>query len=745
MKRQEATRYARWSAGVAIAIVLLVVGVYLHRHFSARVARQELPPPVPAAVRQQSAQFTYSKMIGPHALFTVRASRATEYKDQNRSLLEDVVITIHGRTGDRNDTVTARECSYLPKTELIRCKGTVQIDLRNVTTNGEATSVKMRLETRDISFNRKGEEVSTPNDVSLEFPGGKGRGTGLIYDIKTETVKLGRNVQLQIEGDGKGTDEPIAVLASSMEYERRPGVMRMAGPVKASQDGRVCESESLEIELGPDLRPRRALANGGVRFSHAARRRAPSLTAHRMEVDLGAAGDIERVIADGNVHAVQKTSLGRKEFLAQHAQLSLASHHGTTRPRALLATGNVQAEALQEGVSRRLTTEGLQLRFEPVPGHRSVRIASAETTAPGEILTNQPGETDRIQAGKICAVLNSVGRIIQLNGTSNIEASRQVGAGAPEETTAQNLTATFAGARDWTTIEESGEVNLRQGDRRAQADRMIAVRDTNEMSLNGHAVVGDTFSSTSAAHMKIDQTTGALHASGSVISTYLGSVNRQSLNFNREPMHVSADRLEASRTNDHVIYSGHARLWQGDSVIDADAIELWRNENKLEARGNVRGIFLETSGESHAPSGKETGGKSTPTRWQVRAPLLDYWGDAGRVELKGGVQVQSEAGIISSQTMELRLAPRAKTHQLEQATALGNFRIEQNGRVGSAERAVYTADDGKFVLSGGSPTLVDASGNTTTGRELTFFLASDTILVDSEKGSRTITKHRVEK
>jgi hypothetical protein len=58
---------------------------------------------------------------------------------------------------------------------------------------------------------------------------------------------------------------------------------------------------------------------------------------------------------------------------------------------------------------------------------------------------------------------------------------------------------------------------------------------------------------------------------------------------------------------------------------------------------------------------------------------------------------------------------------------------------------VYTAEDRKFVLSGGTPTLYDAEEGTTTGRELTFNLADDTIIVDSEKGSRTLTKHRVEK
>jgi lipopolysaccharide export system protein LptA len=71
--------------------------------------------------------------------------------------------------------------------------------------------------------------------------------------------------------------------------------------------------------------------------------------------------------------------------------------------------------------------------------------------------------------------------------------------------------------------------------------------------------------------------------------------------------------------------------------------------------------------------------------------------------------------------------------------------VRQADRRGTGEQAEYTAADQKFVLSGGQPTFTNASNDTTTGRSLTFFVASDTILVDSQEGVRTITKHRVEK
>jgi len=72
--------------------------------------------------------------------------------------------------------------------------------------------------------------------------------------------------------------------------------------------------------------------------------------------------------------------------------------------------------------------------------------------------------------------------------------------------------------------------------------------------------------------------------------------------------------------------------------------------------------------------------------------------------------------------------------------------VQQGERRGMADQGVYTASDGRYVLSGGDPTIVDAGSDTTTqGHSLTFYVASDTILIDAQAGSKTLTKHRVEK
>jgi len=197
----------------------------------------------------------------------------------------------------------------------------------------------------------------------------------------------------------------------------------------------------------------------------------------------------------------------------------------------------------------------------------------------------------------------------------------------------------------------------------------------------------------------------------------------------------------------------------------------------MKATGKVVAIFPQASSQfAKLPSGpsKPSSGKpslpsseapSGPTLWDIHAPVLTYWSDTGKAHLEGGVTANSQQGSLDSRTLDVFLAsgppaaglpaasgaPTATSQgpsggrQLDRALALGGVVVRQGDRRGTSEQAEYTAADGKFVLSGGNPTLTDAASDTTTGHSLTFFVANDTILIDSQEGLRTLTKHRVEK
>ena len=61
----------------------------------------------------------------------------------------------------------------------------------------------------------------------------------------------------------------------------------------------------------------------------------------------------------------------------------------------------------------------------------------------------------------------------------------------------------------------------------------------------------------------------------------------------------------------------------------------------------------------------------------------------------------------------------------------------------AAERLEYFADEGKFVLTGGSPSIFDAEHGKITGDSLTFYNRDDRVLVEGGNSSPTVTQTRV--
>jgi lipopolysaccharide export system protein LptA len=216
----------------------------------------------------------------------------------------------------------------------------------------------------------------------------------------------------------------------------------------------------------------------------------------------------------------------------------------------------------------------------------------------------------------------------------------------------------------------------------------------------------------------------------------------------------------ADTAHGHAIYSGGGRLWQGPTVIQADTIELDNPTHMLTARGNVRGVFPEAA---WSPSARQTSeqihiqtpiqktsraGNSGTALGHVKGGLLTYWEAESRARIEQDARADSQQGSIQASQIDLYFSSVGMANvnkQLSKAVATGDVAISQQDRRGTSDRAEYTAAEGKFVLSGGNPTLYSSTGDTTTGRQLTFFFADDRIVVDSADGAKTVTLHPVEK
>jgi lipopolysaccharide export system protein LptA len=85
---------------------------------------------------------------------------------------------------------------------------------------------------------------------------------------------------------------------------------------------------------------------------------------------------------------------------------------------------------------------------------------------------------------------------------------------------------------------------------------------------------------------------------------------------------------------------------------------------------------------------------------------------------------------------------------VERIVGTGHVVVEQPGRRGTGTRLVYTASDGRFVLTGDGanpPQVVDSIQGTVTGQVLTFSSQTQAIIVNGTSNDTAVTKTRVQK
>jgi LPS export ABC transporter protein LptC len=806
MRRSEAARYARWSAAIALLLASVTAIVYLRRGWTSHVERKNAPPPAPVDVSRQSAGITFKKFDEQNRIiFTVDASKSTDFKDQDASLLEDVKITIFGQTGDRNDVIHTKSCQYGKENGSITCSGDVQLDLmsaadaKRVAGNPDlAKAVSTRVETRGVTFDRATGIARTDARVIFAFPSGSGDATGMQYNSDEGTVRLLREVRLKLVpiasekavNASRGEREPqnararqtqeVHITGSSLEFARETRLMRLQGPVEAETPTERMTAGQVSLALDGDFHARTFLAvaaPGGTRPQLTSRGSADQMTleADTLTASLTPEGSVTQLVASGAVHGFRSGESEEDEASGDSGTLDLWPR--VSQPKELNLSGNValRSSMKKTGETRSLQTSAFRMEFSEAKQQQGVQPVKAETLAAGTMewtdaaSRGAPGAHTKIHADKLAMDFAEQGKARRLQALGNVQTERRV-AGHPLQTaTAQNGVAEMSRTGGWSQMDLQGNAKLKEGDRTGQADHATFVRASQTAVLTGQAVARDANTETYASRITFEQATGDIVAEGKVRSTDFSS-NSSAVRLAPAPANITSDSLQANSKTGRALYSGHARLWQGDSVLEANSIELLRDTRVLNAVGNVRSVFPQVAAQpTNHPSESALDSKAMPVKtteqnaprksqlWHATSGTLTYQDEDGHAHLQRNVVVQSADQVMRGPELDLyftraggtsdtdRASTSGGAQQISRAVGTGGVTVEQAGRKAVADRGEYTASSGRFVMSGGTPTIYDGSAGSTTGRQLTFFLADDTIIVDSENGSRTLTKHRVEK
>ncbi len=229
------------------------------------------------------------------------------------------------------------------------------------------------------------------------------------------------------------------------------------------------------------------------------------------------------------------------------------------------------------------------------------------------------------------------------------------------------------------------------------------------------------------------------------------------------PVHVIAERATMDHaTNRDVFYgAGHApaRMWQEADSLLAPVIEIDRNQDLLRAWGEGTG----TAPVVNANFTSGMGGRQ-PSVVRVHSETLVYSDKKRQGDFHGTVTAEQGNEAIHADDALVFLKPEAKpgqnpprpgaassavetNSQLDHLIAAGHVIFAQPGRKGTGEKLVYTADDGRYVLTGTAstpPVIVDQVHGTTTGEALIFNNQDDNVVVSGGKSS-AVTETRAPK
>jgi lipopolysaccharide export system protein LptA len=544
-------------------------------------------------------------------------------------------------------------------------------------------------------------------------------------------------------------------------------------------------AETLVLDLDSSFRAKHLVATGHPQFRDADVQGPILLNGDEIAAALRANGLIESIVATGSVHGSRNTTMGEDKIEAQRMQMNFAPAQNV--PRLLTASGGVvltSTGSTTAAGTRRVDSQALEIHFASdsrggtTPG--PARLESINTLAPARVewqsVSTAGGkpvpQITRMNGKHMNLRFDGQNQLQQLVSSGGVEVNRRIGDAPEQTTTSRELNVKFSGSGEWSAVDQMGNVRFQEGVRSGQADSAHLDRATNTTTLNGSVVLVDSSTRTTAQSAIFTQSSNELRADGKVISTALRGGAGNLSNLADEPAHVSADHLVADTARGHAVYSGKGRLWQGQSVIEGDTIELDSPSHVVVARGHVRGVFPQAAWSPKPgpaaiqPSAQATdvGAEHVPTRTagrpmhpadhpepdlgHVRGGLLTYWDTESRARVEQDAHVDSSQGSIQANQIDLYFSTPDVvngTRQLARSVAIGDVTVHQEDRRGTSNKAEYTASEGKFVLSEGKPTVYDSDGDTTTGRQLTFYFSDDRIVVDSEAGSKTVTLHRVEK
>ena len=402
-------------------------------------------------------------------------------------------------------------------------------------------------------------------------------------------------------------------------------------------------------------------------------------------------------------------------------------------PAEVDETSGSSSNLSSEAGTKRLLTEKLEAFFRP-GGKDLERVRALDG---GRLVMTLPesareGYHKDLEGHTLVFEFNEQGQLEVLRGRGGVTLILTPVTGDTEEkkiVNARQLEAFFDPASgDLREAICEKAVTFEQGAVKATAEKGTFQNQKSRLVLEERPKLWDTKATLEATVIGIDVVSGDVDGEGNVRSTSTESSGSAGLfpSESDEPVYFVSKKLKYDRARDTALYTGEARGIQGQNRIEAGRIRIQQGAGELSAETSVKTTFLQTPKAGEA--------ELTVTD----AETFLYRSKDETLQYQGGVSMRSKEMTLKGKKVDVLL--ERETREVREVLAEGDVSIETPEGKAAGEHAKYLPEEESMTVRGDSARLENA-GKLTEGKQLTFFLGDDRILVDGREQTRTKTTY----
>ena len=728
---------------VAIGLFIIVFGatVFFAVRERAPVEDPSLNEQLEPDAVMESTEAVVTQAKGDVRDMTVEAERQLTYEDGSTRLVT-VRVAVERGEADRNFVITGKEAVIGQDNKTIELFGEVHLETVDgleidteqahydeaenlLRMDGPVTFSRGRLSGSSVGGIYNEERallrlLSQARVVMAMGPGGNVDATSDTASMSQneDWILFERNVRIDQEGQLTAAETVLAYFDETTSTLKQVE-LRGGGSItsKVGHSAKFEEMQAQEIDLlygdpGGVLRYASLRENASIRMKGEARETGQRVSGQLIDVSFGPGGDLlTNLDVQGGVYVELPTDTQRP---AQRILAGVMSTVGNEEE------GLTEAAFTNDVEYREVTREGLvESRVDRVI--RSTRL-----------------ETNLREGIGIIENARFIGNVV----FEDLAVDRVVASDTLE-------TMLTGGSEGLQTAQFAGNVRFRDGTTEAVSETAIYAVSAGMITLQQAEASGrparvvDTRSSVEAATIDLLMNGAGLKASGGVTSILTASENESEgagteakmpgLVSSDDPVYVTSDELLYDGKTGLALYTGHARLWQGETTVQADSIELDERTADLKASGAARSTFIL---EEINPETDELEAATTV----ASAQGMHYEEEFRRTTYTDTAHVNGPYGDLTAAKVEMYMGE--KRGSMDRAEAYETVKLLLNRRIATGGRLTYFTDSGRYVMHGTPVQILEdmiTECRETLGQTLTFFRAIETITVDGNGEVRTQT------